>query len=300
MLSSEHKVFETSMFGISVVLTLALVIGIGYYISVAFFNHNTVTDEEANASAVSDSAVTVRESPEPTQTPDGNTIVREDDADTQVDEELAKATEGYTTSTVNMRSEPSLTASVVAKVPASTKLTFSGLQKKEWMEVEYNGQKGYINAMYLSVDKPKPIETVTPRPTQKPVRTTATPKATKAPKATKTPKRPNRQRLRRCRKQRKRQVLLLQKHRLRHQQKRQLRHRQKHQLRYRLQSRLLIQQNRLEYCERGNKDHGTVNANDAAVHGNKNEYKDCILFYRLGDFYEMFLMMPYVHTKNLN
>ena len=42
MLSSEHKVFETSMFGISVVLTLALVIGIGYYISVAFFNHNTV------------------------------------------------------------------------------------------------------------------------------------------------------------------------------------------------------------------------------------------------------------------
>lgn len=188
MLSSEHKVFETSMFGISVVLTLALVIGIGYYISVAFFNHNTVTDEEANASSVSDSAVTVRESPEPTQTPDGNTMVREDDADTQVDEELAKATEGYTTSTVNMRSEPSLTASVVAKVPASTKLTFSGLQKKEWMEVEYNGQKGYINAMYLSVDKPKPIETVTPRPTQKPVRTTATPKATKAPKATKTPK----------------------------------------------------------------------------------------------------------------
>jgi len=170
MLSSEHKVFETSMFGISVVLTLALVIGIGYYISVAFFNHNTVTDEEANASAVSDSAVTVRESPEPTQTPDENTMIREDDADTQVDEELAKATEGYTTSTVNMRSEPSLTASVVAKVPASTKLTFSGLQKKEWMEVEYNGQKGYINAMYLSVG------------------TTATPKATKAPKATKTPK----------------------------------------------------------------------------------------------------------------
>ena len=31
MLSSEHKVFETSMFGISVVLTLALVIGIGLY-----------------------------------------------------------------------------------------------------------------------------------------------------------------------------------------------------------------------------------------------------------------------------
>lgn len=24
----------------------------------------------------------------------------------------------------------------------------------------------------------------------------------------------------------------------------------------------------------------------------KQEYKDCILFYRLGDFYEMFLRMP--------
>ena len=119
-------------------------------------------------------------------------MIREDDADTQVDEELAKATEGYTTSTVNMRSEPSLTASVVAKVPASTKLTFSGLQKKEWMEVEYNGQKGYINAMYLSVDKPKPIETVAPttQPTQSSASATRTPvpRATKTPKPTKTPK----------------------------------------------------------------------------------------------------------------
>ena len=268
MLSSEHKVFETSMFGISVVLTLALVIGIGYYISVAFFNHNTVTDEEANASAVSDSAVTVRESPEPTQTPDGNTMVREDDADTQVDEELAKATEGYTTSTVNMRSEPSLTASVVAKVPASTKLTFSGLQKKEWMEVEYNGQNGYINSMYLLINQNRLRQLLQDRLRNRFVQRLHQ-RLQKHQRLRRHQKRPNRQRLRRCRKQRKRQVLLLQKHRLRHQQKRQLRHRQKHQLRYRLQSRLLIQQNRLEYCERGNKDHGTVNANDAAVHGNE-------------------------------
>lgn len=32
----------------------------------------------------------------------------------------------------------------------------------------------------------------------------------------------------------------------------------------------------------------------------KNEYKDCILFYRLGDFYEMFLKMRNVHQKNWN
>lgn len=32
----------------------------------------------------------------------------------------------------------------------------------------------------------------------------------------------------------------------------------------------------------------------------KEEYKDCILFYRLGDFYEMFLRMPNWCPKNWN
>lgn len=31
----------------------------------------------------------------------------------------------------------------------------------------------------------------------------------------------------------------------------------------------------------------------------KKEYKDCILFYRLGDFYEMFLKMRLQHQENL-
>lgn len=30
----------------------------------------------------------------------------------------------------------------------------------------------------------------------------------------------------------------------------------------------------------------------------KSKYKDCILFYRLGDFYEMFLMMQLQHLEN--
>lgn len=30
----------------------------------------------------------------------------------------------------------------------------------------------------------------------------------------------------------------------------------------------------------------------------KQEYQDCILFYRLGDFYEMFLRMPRSHQRN--
>lgn len=186
MLSSEHKVFETSMFSISVILSLVLVIGIGYYVSAMFFNNDTITDEEANASAVTDGAVTIREEPEPTATPYENAMINEDDLGSDIDPDLASATEGYTTATVNMRSEPSLTSSVVVKVPSGTKLTFVKLHDEEWMEVEYNGMTGYINAMYLSTEKPKPIETVTPRPTTAPV--TATPKATKTPKVTKTPK----------------------------------------------------------------------------------------------------------------
>ena len=30
----------------------------------------------------------------------------------------------------------------------------------------------------------------------------------------------------------------------------------------------------------------------------KKEYPDALLFYRLGDFYEMFLMMQKLHQKN--
>lgn len=188
MLSSEHKIFETSMFSISVILSLVLVIGISFSVSKMYFNDDKITDEEADASAVTGSVVSVRESPEPTLPPSGNMMINEDDLGMDVDDELANASEGYTTSTVNMRSEPSLTAAVVTKVPASTKVKFIKLHKKEWMEVEYNGTKGYINALYLSTDKPKPIETVPPRSTVPPA--TAVPRTTKPPKTPKPTKPP--------------------------------------------------------------------------------------------------------------
>lgn len=195
MLNSKHRVLEISMFSISVILSLVLIVGIGFYAS-TFFVKDTITDEEANASSVTDSATTVREEPEPTQTPDGNTMINEDDIGANIDEDLATATEGYTTTSVNMRSEPSLTSSVLAKVPMNTKLSFIKLHDSEWMEVDYNGTKGYINAMYLSTEISKPIATVTPRPTAVPQKTkqpskTAKPKKTpkpqKTPTATKSP-----------------------------------------------------------------------------------------------------------------
>lgn len=186
MLSSEHKVFETSMFGISVILSLALVIGIGYYVSITYFDDSVITDEEANASSVTEGALTVAETPEPVATPDGNMIENDEDFGANIDEDLVNAKEGFTTTTVNMRSEPSLTSSVVTKVPLGAKVTFVKLHDKEWMEVDYNGVSGYINAMYLSTEKPKPIETVAPRPTITPA--TRTPRPTKTPTPTKTPK----------------------------------------------------------------------------------------------------------------
>ena len=136
MLSSEHKVFETSMFGISVILSLVLVIGVGYYVSFAYFDNTTITDEEANASSVTEGAVMVTEKPEPTSSPDGNMIENEDEMGANIDEDLASATEGYTTTTVNMRDDTSLTANVVAKVPMGTKLTFLGVKDDEWIDLE--------------------------------------------------------------------------------------------------------------------------------------------------------------------
>ena len=124
MLSSEHKIFEVSMFSISVILSLVLVVGISYAASKIYFNDNEITEEEADASSATGTSVTVRESPEPTLPPSGNMMINEDDLGTDIDDELAKAAEGYTTSTVNMRSEPSLTATVVTKVPMSTKVKF--------------------------------------------------------------------------------------------------------------------------------------------------------------------------------
>ena len=190
MKNAERSGFEITMFVISVVVALAVLISV---IWLAIFwnkaNSNKITDEEADASSVTESAVAV-ETEEPTATPYGSAIITDkpvsEDDDETVDEDLAKSKYGYTTAVVNLRSAASLTASVVTKVPLHAKVKLIKLHDKEWMEVTYNGMNGFINAMYLSANKPAPIATATPAPTDPPRK--ATPKPTKPPKTTKTPK----------------------------------------------------------------------------------------------------------------
>ncbi|MBO5488358.1 MAG: SH3 domain-containing protein [Eubacterium sp.] len=192
MKNDEHRVFEITMFSVSSVVALVVVACCIMLGSLYFNNGNQISDEEANAGSVTGTAVTEREEAEPTATPDSNSVIHEDDFNSDIDEELANSEYAYTTTNVNMRSEASLTAGVLVKVPSSTKVKVVKLtDDKEWCQVEYNGQTGYIKSLYLSTTKPEPIATVAPtaRPTQQPT-TTKAPKATKTPKpkATKTPK----------------------------------------------------------------------------------------------------------------
>ena len=196
MKNDEHSLFEIIMFSISgvvsvVVLVCAIMLG-----NFMFSKQDTVTDQEADAGSVTGSAVTETEEPSATATPDANSVVHEDDnTNDDIDAFLANSDYAYTTTSVNMRSDASLTSSVLTKVPSGTKLKLTKLSDdKQWCEVEYNGQTGYIKSLYLSTTKPKPIETVAPttQPTQSSASATRTPvpKATKTPKpkATKTPK----------------------------------------------------------------------------------------------------------------
>jgi uncharacterized protein YgiM (DUF1202 family) len=195
--NEEHRGFEITMFSISICVAAAVLVTAILLIAYLHKANSTkISDEEVNATNVTESAVTVTE--EPSEEPYDNAIVHgneEDFDDDEADEELKNSDYGYTTTTVNMRSEGSLTATVVIKVPAGEKVEFVELQEdNKWMKVTYQGSTGYINVMYLTTTKP--VATATPAPTTSTTTTTrtATPapttaaKKTAKPKATKTPK----------------------------------------------------------------------------------------------------------------
>ncbi len=192
MRTAEHKGFEISMFVISLVLAFAMVVSV-VWIGIYFHNSSSakVTDEEANAGSVTESAV-VADKDEPMSTPKGNAVVNDTDYyDNDIDPDLKDAKFGFTTAVVNLRSSASLTASVVTKVPMGARVKLLGMKDEGWMEVSYKGQTGFIHARYLSATKIEPLATI--KPSTAPQRTaepTATPKIkpTKKPKKTKRPK----------------------------------------------------------------------------------------------------------------
>lgn len=185
--TEEHRGFEITMFVISVGIALTIVISLIVLVSYFRGAGEKISDEEVNATNVTDAAITVTEVP--SETPfdaiiSGN---EEDYDDNEIDEKLKTSKYGYTTATVNLRDGGSLTASVLMKVPAGAKLKLLELMEdNEWMKVSYNGTVGYINVMYLTATKP--AVTATPIPaTATPKRTTATPGATATPRRTKNP-----------------------------------------------------------------------------------------------------------------
>ena len=199
MLKAERPKLEITMFFISIIVAGLLLVGvvwIGYYYIKG--QTNRYTDKEVNAGTVTESAVEIDEEEEiePVETiaPDGDMIINEDNVFDNT-AELKDATEAYTTSDVNLRSEASLTAPVLLKVPISTLVNIVEYDGEgEWVKVSYNGTEGYINAMYLSVDKPTPVVyydpvapvVSTPKPTKKPKPTKA-PEETPAPDETEEP-----------------------------------------------------------------------------------------------------------------
>ena len=156
MKTAEHRGFEISMFAVSILMAVVVLISIvmlGIYWGKG--SSNTVSDDDFGSS----------------------------------DEDLKAGEFAYTTAYVNMRSEASLSASVVTKVPSGTKLKLLELEKEEWFKVDYNSTEGYINTMYLSKEKPAPIATATPAPTARATeRPEKTPKPTVKPTKKPTPK----------------------------------------------------------------------------------------------------------------
>lgn len=196
MKNAEHKGFEITMFSISSFLLVA-VVAVGIFAGVYIYRsgQDDITDEEANAGCVTSSAIVKEEeTAEPVQTEEpGAAIIRDNDGlGDDVDPDLKDAEYGFTTATVNLRTSPSLTSSVVAKVSSGVKVKIEELRKDSWIKVTYNGQTGYIHARYISATKLAPLATVAPRETETPelvtpVPVVTDPPATKKPKKTKKP-----------------------------------------------------------------------------------------------------------------
>lgn len=68
-------------------------------------------------------------------------------------------------STLNFRSGPSTTQSVIGSIPNGTSITLTGDAQNGWYPVTYNGQSGWVSATYVNAPAPTtPPPTTTPPP----------------------------------------------------------------------------------------------------------------------------------------
>lgn len=178
-----------------------LVVALVFVGKIFIFGDNSIDSDEQPEevpSVVTEQAV----EPIPTNPPYEDAIIHgneEDfeDLEDESDEELSSAKSAYATTVVNLRSEPSLTSSVITKLQKGDQVDVIEYGK-EWTKVSYQGNDGYVSSIYLSTQMPSPDPTAAPRvaatarpvvtaaPTPK-VKETAKPKKTKKPVRTEDP-----------------------------------------------------------------------------------------------------------------
>ncbi len=174
------------------IVSVILLVGIIFVGKTFIFGNHSIDSEEAEEEippVVSETAV----EPEETEAPYTSAIVsgNEEDFDEEEEDEeddLKTAKTAYATTVVNVRSEPSLTATVITKLKTGEEVKILEYDK-EWTKISIHGTEGYVSTIYLSTTKPEkePVATAAPKKTAAP-----TPKPTKKPRATKKPKKTKR------------------------------------------------------------------------------------------------------------
>lgn len=140
---------------ISLMLVVALVFVTKYFI----LNDNSIESDdvvEETPVTTTAQAVTVRE----TDPPYDNAIINgnEEDFDDGEDDgdELKSAEKAYATTVVNVRSEPSLTASVIGKLQKGQEVKIVEFDK-EWTKISYNTTEGYVSTICFRHNALAPI-----------------------------------------------------------------------------------------------------------------------------------------------
>ena len=117
---------------------------------------------------VSDQFVTV-DGAEPTVAPPTETPVPPTATATATTEPTVEATTApigtaVTTSSVNMRAEPSIDSAIVQVVPGDVEVDLLGPEQNGFLPVRYDGLDGWVSTAFLSVGGETPTETATPVP----------------------------------------------------------------------------------------------------------------------------------------
>ena len=148
------------------IIACVLLVALVFVAKIYIFSDKSIDSDEIvdeTPAVVTEQAV----EPEKTNPPYKSAIINgneedfDDDKNDEEMEELKSAKTAYATTVVNLRSEASLTASVITKLDAGDEVDILEYGK-EWTKVSFNGKEGYVSTIYLSTRKPVYEPTSTP------------------------------------------------------------------------------------------------------------------------------------------